>query len=194
LYVSILQENIENRTLAFSESRGRWVAFLDFYDAVSGYYPTCYEWVSDKFLSFLDYDDSVWDHNSLSATALSIYGNAKTATISSWSVVHPNAMKVFDSLALHTDVSGWAAGIFIPPSLSYPAGMESIIPAINFKKRENALYASYMFNALTAGSVFSPLGLYNGESLRGYAIENRLSIASAARLFKVDTNYRISNV
>jgi hypothetical protein len=194
LYVSILQENIENRTLAFSESRGRWVAFLDFYQLATGYYPSCYEWVSDKFLSFLDHDDSVWDHSSPSSTDLLIYGEAKIATISDWCVVHPTNMKVYDSIAVHTNASGWYGSVFIPPSLSYPVGMESRLIASKFKRMENALYATYMFNGLSAGATFSVLGLYNGESLRGYMIENRLSIASAARLFKVDVSYRISPV
>jgi hypothetical protein len=72
--------------------------------------------------------------------------------------------------------------------------MESRLLAANFKRRENALYASYMFNGLSAGSTFSMRGLYNGESLRGYVINNRLSIASEAQLFKVDVNYRVSAV
>jgi len=72
--------------------------------------------------------------------------------------------------------------------------MESRLFAANFKKRENALYTEYMFNGLSAGSTFSLRGLYNGESLRGYVINNRLSIVSEAQLFKVDVNYRISNV
>jgi len=194
LYVSILQENIESRTLAFSEDRGRWVAFLDFYHAASGYYPTAYEWASGKFLSFLDTSDSVWDHSSPSSTPLSIYGEAKIATISVWSVVHPNRIKIFDSIALHTNVSGWYGSVYIPASLSYPSGMESRLFAANFKKRENALYTEFMFNGLSAGSTFSMRGLFNGESLRGYVIENRLSIATEAQLFKVDVNYRISNV
>jgi len=194
LYVSILQENIESRTLAFSEDRGRWVAFLDFYHAASGYYPTAYEWASGKFLSFLDASDSVWDHSSPSSTPLSIYGEAKIATISVWSVAHPNRIKIFDSIALHTNVAGWYGNVYIPASLSYPSGMESRLFAANFKKRENALYAEFMFNGLSAGSTFSMRGLFNGESLRGYVIENRLSIATEAQLFKVDVNYRISNV
>lgn len=194
LYVSILQENIENRTLVFSEDRGRWVAFLDLKNIASGYFPTAYEWASGKFLSFLDGSDAVWDHSSPSSTALSIYGEAKTATISSWCVVHPNKTKVYDSIAIHTDATGWYGSIFIPPSLSYPVGMESRLLATNFVRRENALYASYMFNGLSAGSTFSVLGLYNGESLRGSVIENRLSITTAAKLFKVDVNYRVSNL
>jgi len=194
LYVSMLHENIENRTLAFSEDRGRWVAFLDFYQDSSGYYPTAYEWISGKFLSFLDGNDAVYDHSSPSATPLMIYDEDKLATISVWSVVHPNKTKVFDSIAIHTNVSGWYGSVFIPPSLSYPAGMESRLFAANFKKRENALYTEYMFNGLSAGSTFSLRGLYNGESLRGYVINNRLSIVSEAQLFKVDVNYRISNV
>ncbi len=178
----------------FSEDRGRWVGFLDFYRDSSGYFPTCYEWISGKFLSFLAYDDAVWDHSSPSSTPLSIYGEAKIATISVWSVVHPTKTKVFDSIAIHTDVPGWYGSVFIPPSLSYPSGMESRLFAANFKKRENALYAEFMFNGLSAGPTFSMRGLFNGESLRGSVIENRLSIASAAKLFKVDVNYRISNV
>jgi hypothetical protein len=194
LYVSILQENIENRTLAFSEDRGRWVSFLQFENVASGYFPTAYEWASGKFLSFLDGSDSVWDHSSPSSTPLSIYGEAKIATISSWCVVHPNKTKVFDSIALHTNVPGWYGSVFIPPSLSYPSGMESRLLTTNFVRRENALYAPYMFNGLSSGSTFSPLGLYNGESLRGSVIENRLSIANEAQLFKIDVLYRISNV
>jgi len=194
LYVSILHENIETRTSVFSEDRGRWVGFLDFYQDSSGYFPTAYEWMSGKFLSFLTNNDSVWDHSSSSATPLSIYGEAKIATISVWSVVHPNRIKIFDSIALHTNVSGWYGGVYIPASLSYPSGMESRLFAANFKKRENALYTEFMFNGLSAGSTFSMRGLFNGESLRGYVIENRLSIATEAQLFKVDVNYRISNV
>lgn len=194
LYVSILSDAIESRTSVFSEDRGRWVGFLDFYQDTSGLYPTAYEWVSGKFFSFLDTYDSVWDHSSPSATPLFIYGEDKIATISVWSVVHPNKTKVFDSIALHTNVPGWYGRVFIPPSLSYPAGMESRLFAANFKKRENALYTEYMFNGLSAGNTFSMRGLYNGESLRGYVIENRLSIATAARLFKIDVNYRLSSV
>jgi hypothetical protein len=136
----------------------------------------------------------VWDHSSPSSTPLSIYGEAKTATISSWCVVRPNLIKVFDGIALHTNVPGWYGSVFIPPSLSYPVGMESRLFAANFRKRENALHAEFMYNGLSAGSTFSMRGLYNGESLRGYVINNRLSIASEAQLFKIDVLYRISNV
>jgi hypothetical protein len=194
LYVSVLHENIETRTSVFSEDRGRWVGFLDFYQDSSGYFPTAYEWISGKFLSFLTYDDAVWDHSSSSATPLSIYGEDKIATISVWSVAHPNQVKVFDSVAIHADAAGWYGEVFVPPSLSYPDGMESRLFVSNFVRRENVLYTAYMFNGLTAGSVFSMRGLYNGESLRGYAINNRLHIASEARLFKVDVSYRVSSV
>ncbi len=196
LYVSILQSGLSEYTVAFRESRGRWVSFLEFRsdpDADEVFYPTCYQWAGNKFYSWLDGSDSVWTHTSVSATPLSIYGHIKTAEINVWGNAQPNMIKVFDSIAIHTNTRGWSGIVAIPENLSYPSGMSSVLPETGFEAREDVLYAPYLGNLQTTG-VYSVASLYNGESLRGYVIGNQLSIINEAWLFKVDINYRGSNV
>jgi len=71
--------------------------------------------------------------------------------------------------------------------------MYSILPESGFEVREGVLYAPYLDNLGTTGA-YSVASLYNGESLRGYVIGNQLSISDEAWLFKVDINWRPSNV
>jgi hypothetical protein len=194
LYVSILHPSITLQTLAFRESRGRWVAYLDFYEHLTGYHPTCYEYASDKFFSFLDQSDSVWDHSNSGSTALEIYGEPKLAEVSVYGTAQPNRIKIFDSISIHSDSREWVNYVYIPISISYPHGMQSVIPNARFVVREGAMHGDYLFNALTDGVGFAANRLYSGETLRGHIIENLLYITEAAKLFKVDINWRISNL
>ncbi|MBN2841451.1 MAG: hypothetical protein JXM68_00075, partial [Sedimentisphaerales bacterium] len=181
----------------FRESRGRWVSLLQFYDDTDSrniLYPTCYEWAGSRFFSWLDESANVWAHSDDLATPLEIYGQAKTAYVSVWGNAQPNMIKVFDSISLHTDSALWAGLVYIPESINHPDGMESALPQASFKRREGVLHAPYLFNALTADGTFRPEYLYRGESLRGYIIHNLLYTSAEARLFKVDVNFRTSNI
>ena len=194
LYVSILHPSIAVQTIAFRESRGRWVAYLDFYEHLTGYYPTCYEYASDKFFSFLDQSDSVWDHSNSGSTALEIYGEPKIAEVSVYGTAQPNKIKIFDAMTIHSDSREWINWVYISPSISYPHGMQSVIPNARFVVRENAMHGDYLFNALTDNAGFNNARLFSGETLRGYLIENLLYTSEAAKLFKIDISYRISNL
>lgn len=196
LLVSILKYSCNDYTAVFRESRGRWVSLLELMtdpDADEVFYPTCFQWAGNKFYSWLDGSDSVWLHTYVAATPLSIYGDPKTAQINIWGTAQPNMIKVFDSIAIHTNARGWSGIVAIPESLSYPNGMYSILPESGFEVREGVLYAPYLDNLGTTGA-YSVASLYNGESLRGYVIGNQLSISGEAWLFKVDINWRPSNV
>lgn len=196
LLVSILKYGCNDYTAVFRESRGRWVSLLELMtdpDADEVFYPTCFQWAGNKFYSWLDGSDSVWLHTYVAATPLSIYGDPKTAQINIWGTAQPNMIKVFDSIAIHTNARGWSGIVAIPESLSYPNGMYSILPESGFEVREGVLYAPYLDNLGTTGA-YSVASLYNGESLRGYVIGNQLSISDEAWLFKVDINWRPSNV
>lgn len=196
LLVSILKYGCNDYTAVFRESRGRWVSLLELMtdpDADKVFYPTCFQWAGNKFYSWLDGSDSVWLHTYVAATPLSIYGDPKTAQINIWGTAQPNMIKVFDSIAIHTNARGWSGIVAIPESLSYPNGMYSILPESGFEVREGVLYAPYLDNLGTTGA-YSVASLYNGESLRGYVIGNQLSISGEAWLFKVDINWRPSNV
>lgn len=196
LLVSILKYSWNDYTAVFRESRGRWVSLLELMtdpDADEVFYPTCFQWAGNKFYSWLDGSDSVWLHTYVAATPLSIYGDPKTAQINIWGTAQPNMIKVFDSIAIHTNARGWSGIVAIPESLSYPNGMSSILPEDGFEVREDVLYAPYLGNLGTTGA-YSVVSLYNGESLRGYVIGNQLSISDEAWLFKVDINWRPSNV
>jgi len=196
LLVSILKYSWNDYTAVFRESRGRWVSLLELMtnpDADEVFYPTCFQWAGNKFYSWLDGSDSVWLHTYVAATPLSIYGDPKTAQINIWGTAQPNMIKVFDSIAIHTNARRWSGIVAIPESLSYPNGMSSILPEDGFEVREDVLHAPYLGNLGTTGA-YSVVSLYNGESLRGYVIGNQLSISDEAWLFKVDINWRPSNV
>lgn len=196
LLVSILKYSCNDYTAVFRESRGRWVSLLELMtdpDADEVFYPTCFQWAGNKFYSWLDGSDSVWLHTYVAATPLSIYGDPKTAQINIWGTAQPNMIKVFDSIAIHTNARGWSGIVAIPENLSYPNGMSSVLPEDGFEAREDVLCAPYLGNLGTTGA-YNVASLYNGESLRGYVIGNQLSISDEAWLFKVDINWRPSNV
>ncbi len=194
LYVSILHSSLLPYTAVFRESRGRWVSFLEFYRSVAGIFPTCYEWAGNKFFSWINGSESVWSHGDEWCTPLEVYDVAMTAVVAVWGNAQPNMMKVYDSIAVHTDNPDWAGSVLIPANMSYPNGMQSVLPNARFERREGAMYAEYLFNMMTNSATPSVLDLYRGESMRGYVIDNVLYIDTAAKLFKVDLNYRISNV
>ena len=126
---------------------------------------------------------------------LTIYGHKKTAFIDIWCNAYPNQVKVFNSIAIHSDVRGWRGEVMrqVGPSYPYNDGIISVLPAHEFELREGVQYASYLGNMESSGVISAP-DLYNGEPLRGYTLGNRLYIDVEASLFKVDINYQISEV
>jgi hypothetical protein len=82
----------------------------------------------------------------------------------------PNIVKVFDSIALHTNKYWDGEDVQIPATINYPNGMESRLPEARFEKEEGVLRSDYLCNMKSTSSTATIPDLFNGDTLRGYII------------------------
>lgn len=188
--------------VAFHEPSNRWVSSYDFKidTATPGVYDApC--WVQSignvGFLSFGQEPSgsSVWKHNSNTAARCSFFGNQQTCVIGCVANKNGGVTKVMDSIFLHTN-GDWSGTVTIPANLNYPNGMYSILPAAKFKRREGKLMSEFMRNGKTTSNTANVLEYINGEPLRGYAADIRLSNTATTKvsMLMIDVNMTKSDV
>jgi len=118
-------------TIAFSEKFNSWTTRYSFE-------PTCYSTTGNKMVSFND-NGSAWLHDS-NEDRCSFYGNAGGASIEVVSNQDPSAVKMFKSLSLETNGSGWSGKVFTNDEYSGNEKQEGDILASFFKNKEGFKY------------------------------------------------------
>ena len=201
LYVIFTDRNtpVNNETIAFHEPSNRWVSKYDF----KVYNGSTYDapvWAQSLDMSWMIFGknndgDSVWLNNSDTADRCTFFGTKQNCLVGIVANQNGGVMKTLDSMGIHS-TGRWSVTATIPASLNYPYGMYSIIPEAKFINREGKLMSEFMHNGLTTGSSPSLLDYINGETMRGYAADLRLTNTDTDKvsLFMVDINMTKSDV
>ena len=126
-------------------------------------------------------------HND-NTTRCNFFGVQKEYTARVYGVASPNIIKIFESIALHTNARFEVTDIQIPVSLNYPNGMQSKLPSGRFEKEEGVLRSDYLCNQKTNQATATIPDLVNGDNLRGYIIQQDLDGDETTEhtLYKID--------
>lgn len=172
-----------NETLAFHEDSNTWTSFYSFI-------PDLMLRFSDRFYSFNG--GGMWIHNDSTVDRCSFYGTKYPRRFRVYANVAPNTVKVFTSLALHTNTDGWSAPqILVKPTATYSRGMESRLKSGKFTYEEGIGYAEFMRNMKTTSDTLSVTDLATGDELRGEVMSVLLEESGndEVTLFEVDINF-----
>lgn len=146
------------------------------------------DWVQAMGLNFISFMGAdLWVHNDESTDRCNLFGEKRDCIVGVVSNEQPLLIKMYDSLGVHTDGEWEVMEITVPPTLNYPDGMYSKIPAQRFKKRQGIWQAEFLRNMKTSSSTASVLDAINGEHLRGYSIYMKLRNTSndEVKLFRL---------
>jgi hypothetical protein len=144
--------------------------------------------MSLNFISFLGGD--LWVHNDDTQDRCNLFGEKRDCIVGVVANEQPMIVKVFDSMDVHSDSTWEVTSITIPPTLNYPTGMSSQIPAELFKKRSGVWRAKFLRNLKSASDTVNVLDAIQGEMLRGteaYIVLKNTS-NEQVKLFKVTVN------
>lgn len=147
------------------------------------------DWLQSLSLGYVSFmGGDIWLHNSDDVERLSLFGEAKECKLGIVANDSPNAIKLLDYLAIHTDGEWEVESVTIPATLNYPDGMYSRIPKENFVKREGVYQSEFLRNMKTSSSTISQIEAITGEALRGQVayIVLKHSSTSKVRVWKVD--------
>ena len=186
----------QTEVVAYHEPSNRWVGFFDHKSAASptsAQIPDGYMRTDNRFFSFLV--GEMYRHNDTSVNRATFYGLKHDVLVDFIVNEVANEVKVFSSIAIHTDGEWTVDDLEIPENNNYPNGMVSKIPSTEWKKREGKYEAHFLRNMKTSSASSTALDLRNGEPLRGETMYVKLKNTSTSkvRLFKVDIIYEISN-
>lgn len=159
LYVTFKEEN---KTIVFHEPSNRWICEVEHEDS-SGNMVERYTNLRGRMYSVQN--GAIYKHND-NNTRCYFYYDQKNSHITIQSLQHPNIIKVYNSLGLHTDTSNWEAEeITIPKNTSYTRGMFSRIKSNKFTDKEGVLRSAFLKNIFSnadgGGTVDSISGSYD---------------------------------
>jgi len=124
--------------------------------------------MSLNFITFMGADLYIHNQDDDEQERCELFGEKKDCIVGVVSNEEGDKIKLYDALGVHTDHTWEITDIYISPSLNYPDGMYSKLPAGRFKKRGMIWRAEFLRNMYTSSSTASIIDLINGESLRGY--------------------------
>ena len=151
-------------TIAFSEKFNSWTTRYSFE-------PTCYSTTGNRMVSFNDNGD-VWLHDS-NEQRCNFYGGASGASIEVVSNQDPSAVKMFKSLSLETNASGWSGNVYTNDEYGIGGRQEGDILESFFKDKEGFKY-SEMPRSKVNSSVVQTVGKlkafpYEGADTASYS-------------------------
>lgn len=138
-------------TIAYSEKYQTWVSRYSFE-------PTCYSTIGNTMVSFKD-GATVWSHDTNESRCV-FYGDPAGASIEVVSNQDPSAIKMFKSLSVETNASGWSGQVFTNDEYSGNEKQEGDILASFFKNKEGFKYADMPRSKINSSTI-QPLGRLN---------------------------------
>lgn len=135
-------------TIAFSEKFNSWTTRYSFE-------PTCYSTTGNRMVSFDD-DGDVWLHDS-NPIRCNFYGLDEGSSLEIVSNQDPSAIKIFKSLSIETNGSGWSGKVYTNDEYSENERQEGDILSSFFKNKEGFKY-SEMPRSKVNSSVIQPAG------------------------------------
>lgn len=147
-----------------------------------------------NFVSFIGGD--LWIHNDEDQDRCNLFGEKRDCIVGVVVNENPLKIKLLDSLGVHSNATWEVTSIIIPPSINYPSGMESKVPAEMFKKRDGVWKARFLRNMKSSSDTASVIDAINGEPLRAYEAYLTLKNTSnnQVSLFKIEANMSSSRV
>lgn len=136
-------------TIAFSEKFNSWTTRYSFE-------PTCYSTIGNSMISFNDNGD-VWLHDSNDTRCQFYEGVPSGASIEVVSNQDPSAIKMFKSLSVETNASGWSGKVYTNDEYSGNEKQEGDILESFFKNKEGFKYSEMPRSKLNS-SVVQPAG------------------------------------
>jgi len=185
----------DDEIVAFHEPSNRWATFLirENNEVTLNTKPSWWSKSGNNLFSY--YNGDVYIHDE-SAGYCNFYGIQRGIEYRVYSSDANNQIKLYEAIGVHCNQKLSLEVIYVYTDEVVGGYMQSRIPSAWWKKIEGVYMAPYLRNSLTNGSV-STKDLLNGDFLRGYVIENRLtksSVTTELNLFKVDIFEEKSNV
>jgi hypothetical protein len=132
-------------TIAYSDKYQTWVSRYSFE-------PTCYSTIGNSLVSFND-DGGVWSHDT-NDSRCSFYGEQEGASIQVCSNQDPSAVKMFKSISLETNGTGWFGKVYTNDEYDGNERQEGDILASFFKNKEGFKYAEMPRSRINSSVVF----------------------------------------
>ena len=159
-------------------AKPRWISFYSFI-------PEHYESFGSALLSFKD--GIGYQHNSSNVNRTTFYNVKHKQQINWYSNVVPIIKKIFRSIGVKSNKAWSIPIILIEPDASYPNGMLSKLNTNHFELKEGQYFADYLNNMKTTSSSASVLDLFNGDTLRGYYLQNQMENIENAEVWLLST-------
>lgn len=140
------------------------------------------------FCSFMGGD--LWVHNSNDVPRANLFGEQRYSEVGIVVNEQPNAVKLLDSIGIHSDGQWEIVSLTIPKTVNTPNGQYSKIPKEKFKRREGVLQAEFLRNMKTTSDVAKAIEAISGERLRGQSayLVLRNTDTTQVKLFEVKCN------
>jgi hypothetical protein len=184
-----------NDIICFHEPSNRWVTFLIKKEPDISY-TEMPEWISkDSPSMFMYMDGGTWIHDNV-ADICKFFGIQRGIENRVYSHEGNNLIKLYEAISIHCNQQLDLDEIYVYNEETGQAYQLSLIPDAWWEKIEGVYRSAYLRDMLTNG-VSARKDLFNGDFLRGYVIENRLtkdSVTTELNLFKVDISTDRSNV
>lgn len=119
-------------TIAYSEKYQTWVSRYSFE-------PTCYSTIGESMISFND-NGNVWTHDT-NEVRCNFYENQEETSIEVCSNQDPSAIKIFKSISLETNATGWEGTVYTNDEYEGIERQEGSILNSFFKNKEGFKYA-----------------------------------------------------
>jgi hypothetical protein len=191
VYFSFLQDNLDSsvvpyRTVMFHEPSNRWVGFLDIQ-------PTGYAYGYNALLSSNESDGNIYLHGrgedtSGTANYNNFYGTQKNFEAEFVANIMPGIQKVFDAMAIHATTQFSVPEMTIAKNSTTINEKFSKLNTNHFVLQDGVYKSEILGNMKTTSDTAKSRELYNGESMRGYAMKFKLRSSDSEKfeLFKVD--------
>jgi hypothetical protein len=149
-----------------------------------------------NFITFMGSDLYIHNQDDADQDRCKLFGEKKDCIVGVVANEQGNKIKLYDALGVHTDHEWEVTDIYVSPSLNYPQGMYSKIPAERFKKRGMIWRATFLRNMYTNSSTASVIDAINGDPLRGYDVYMLLKNTDndQVKLFGVTVETTLSKV
>jgi len=186
---------VDGFTLLFSEDKNRWNNFMSY---IGEYYAPSI----DRLISFKD--GNLYLHEGIGQIYNNFYGVQYPSRVKFVSNNGPRAVKNWWNLQVQSDNQWYAPSIVAPQSYSYPFGMESEVPPMQFSIEEGIWKADLLrdktdpdprFNTIVDPTQRELSKLYEGRVLRGEVLIIELELVNSSEfsiLRRADVEHTLS--
>jgi len=181
-----------NATLIFHEPSNRWIC--KYTSLVESDKTTMFLFNKANIFSFYEGVGALYELNSDNVDRCYLYGEARDSYIQVVSHANPNIVKVYNTIAVHSNKKWTADPIEIEANDTYSNGMYSKILDSQWVLEEGVYKSAFNKNMKTRSSTATNYDLYEGEDIRGKVVKVKLTNSDTTKieLYKIDMNSELS--